>query len=64
MQFGTPANTTTDLLDVLLELGQACLDELLLGSIELAEVVDLADTVLVESDLRGEVVYALVLEER
>lgn len=50
------------LLDVLLELRQASVNKLLLGSIELAEIVDLADTVLVEGDLRGEVIDTLVLE--
>lgn len=55
---------TAYLLDVLLELRKAGIDELLLGGIELAEVVDLVDTVLVKSDLGSKVFDTLVLEER
>lgn len=49
------------LFDVLLELGQARLDELLLRGIELADRVDLLHAVGAESDLRGEEGDALVL---
>ena len=58
-----PEGDKTHLLNVLLEFGQASVDELLLGCIECAKRVDLADTVLVKGDLGSKVVDALVLEE-
>lgn len=52
------------LLDVLLQVTQASLEELLLVSIDLADLVDLLNTVRAKLDLGGEEVDALVLEER
>lgn len=58
---GDESNT---LLDVLLEVSQAGLDELLLVGVDLSEGQDLLNTVGAELDLGGEEVNALVLVER
>ena len=52
------------LLDVLLQITNAGLDKLLLIGVDLANLVDLLNTVGAELDLGGEEVNTLVLEER
>lgn len=52
------------LLDVLLEVTQASLDELLLGGVDLADLVDLLNTLGAELDAGAEELNTLVLVER
>jgi hypothetical protein len=54
----------TALLDVLLEISESSLDELLLVGVDLADLVDLLNTVGAELDAGGEEVNTLVLVER
>jgi hypothetical protein len=51
------------LLDVLLQVGQACLEQLLLGGVDLADGQDLLNTVGAKLDLGGEELNTLVLEQ-
>lgn len=56
-------NELDTLLDVLLEILQACVQQLLLVVGQLADIVDLLDTIWAERDLGSEEVDALVLVE-
>ena len=50
--------------DVLLEIGKASVEELLLVVVDLAELVNLLDPIGTELDAGGEEIDAVILEER
>lgn len=58
------SNELNTLLNVLLEVNQACIQQLLLMGSQLANIVDLLNTVWAEGDLGGEEIDTLVLVER
>lgn len=57
-------SSETHLLDVLLELGKAGIDKLLLACVKVTKRVDLVNTVFAEGDLGSKEVDALVFEKR